>query len=72
MYGTISNNTAGEQGGGIDVAAAEQVRIEQSTISGNIVPQPSGPGEGPHRGGGLALSAIDLYANIFNSTIAQN
>jgi hypothetical protein len=68
---TLSGNYAGEVGGGACIGDAIDVRIKDSTISGNVVPQPSNPYSGPQGGGGIALHFIGA-GQIYNSTIAQN
>jgi predicted outer membrane repeat protein len=71
LFDTISGNSAGEIGGGIRIGAAGYAVINGSTISGNIVPQPSSD-YGPQGGGGIALSNINSSVAILESTITQN
>ena len=83
---TISNNTAGHTGGAADAAAGIWLRngavtvsfnptttIENSTISGNVILPPSGPGDAENVGGaGLYIQALDGTIFLRNSTISGN
>jgi hypothetical protein len=70
LRNAVDGNTAGELGGGIFTTYGYTVWIQGSTISGNMVPQPSGYNAYTHGGGGIALNSVG--AVIYNSTIAQN
>jgi hypothetical protein len=71
---TIAGNNAGVYGGGIYASYVQSLsflRIEGSTISGNVIPQPSSPTN--QGGGGIALAQVSgMYAHIEDSTIANN
>jgi hypothetical protein len=69
---SVDGNTAGELGGGIRIPYGNFISILDSTISGNVVPQPSGYNLYEHGGGGIALGLVGSYAHIHNSTIAKN
>jgi hypothetical protein len=69
---SVDGNTAAELGAGIRISYGNTIGIEESTISGNVVPQPSGYNIDTHGGGGIALSNVSASAYIVNSTIAQN
>jgi len=69
---TISGNTADYRGGGIYGSGVDRFELQGSTISGNVVPQPSGAGSGVRGGGGIMLKDISTYSHFTNSTITQN
>jgi hypothetical protein len=70
---TISNNAAYLYGGGVYGANAPVFKIYDSTISGNVVPEPGGPYN--TGGGGIFLKNVGTagaFSHIGNSTIHQN
>jgi len=74
LYGnTISNNAAYFYGGGVYGANAPVFKIYDSTISGNVVPEPGGPYS--TGGGGIFLKnagTLGAFSWVANSTIHQN
>lgn len=68
---TVDGNTAGELCGGICVFSAAVAYISSSTISGNVVPQPSEYNNHSHGAGGLGMEGVAL-GTVYNSTIANN
>jgi hypothetical protein len=69
---TIRGNTADYLGGGIYGFGEGTFQLQDSTISGNVVPQPSQYGPGARGGGGISLNSISGVSHFENSTITQN
>ena len=65
---SVSYNSATHEGGGIYAAFYSNMTIAYSTISGNTIPAPSGPG---FQGGG-AIYDLHSVLQVTASTVAQN